>query len=131
MQGLVRALIEAKRRGCHIINMSYGEATCWEDSGYFVKLANELVSKHNILFLASAGNNGPALSTVGCPGGTSSQIMSIGAYVTQSLMDVAYHINGTVAQNQLQVSILLASNFILYVEWCIRLLTLIFFYHIM
>ena len=75
--GLVRALIEARRRGCHIINMSFGEATAWEDSGYIVKLANELVSKHGILFLASAGNNGPALSTVGCPGGTSSQVSTI------------------------------------------------------
>ena len=29
--------------------------------------------------------------------------MSIGAYVTQSLMDVAYHINGKVAQDKSQV----------------------------
>jgi tripeptidyl-peptidase-2 len=27
--GLTRAIIEAKRKGCHIINLSYGEATTW------------------------------------------------------------------------------------------------------
>jgi tripeptidyl-peptidase II len=90
---LCRAMLEAKRRGCHIINMSYGEATAWEDTGYFVKLANELVNKHGIVFCASAGNNGPALSTVGCPGGTTSAIMSIGAYAVSSLMSVGYHIS--------------------------------------
>ena len=96
--GLCRAMIEAVRRGCHIINMSYGEATSWENNGYFVKLANELVNKHGIIFCASAGNNGPALSTVGCPGGTTSSIMSIGAYAVSSLMGVGYHINDKDAQ---------------------------------
>lgn len=88
--GLIRALIEAVKRGCHIINMSFGEATSWDNNGEFIRLADKLVNEHGIIFVSSAGNNGPAISTVGCPGGTSSSVIGVGAMVTHSLMNVAY-----------------------------------------
>uniref|UniRef100_A0ACD5Z3T0 Uncharacterized protein n=1 Tax=Avena sativa TaxID=4498 RepID=A0ACD5Z3T0_AVESA len=83
--GLVRALIAAVEHKCDLINMSYGEPTLLPDYGRFIDLVNEVVDKHRIIFISSAGNNGPALNTVGAPGGTSSSIIGIGAYVSPAM----------------------------------------------
>ena len=73
-----------------MINLSYGEGCKSPNTGRFIKLAEDLVNKHGIIFVASAGNNGPALTTVGAPGGTSEAILGVAAYVSPQMMEAEY-----------------------------------------
>ncbi|KAL7204681.1 hypothetical protein ACSBR2_017734 [Camellia fascicularis] len=83
--GLTRAPIAAVEHKCDLINMSYGEPTLLPDYGRFVNLVDEVVNKHRLIFVSSAGNSGLALSTVGAPGGTTSIIIRVGAYVSPAM----------------------------------------------
>jgi tripeptidyl-peptidase-2 len=87
---MVRALIAAKRANVDLINMSYGEPITRANIGRFIELTAEIVKKHNIIFVASAGNNGPCLSTVSAPGGTSAHLIGVGAMVSPQMMSVEY-----------------------------------------
>ena len=93
--GLIRGLIAVIRSKCDIVNMSYGEPSKSPNFGSFSDFANELVNKHNVMYIASAGNAGPALSSVGAPGGTTSSIISVGAYVSPHMMLAEYNMRET------------------------------------
>ncbi|KAJ3047136.1 tripeptidyl-peptidase II Tpp2 [Rhizophlyctis rosea] len=89
--GLVRAAIELSRLKIDVANISYGEAASVPDYGRFIELLrDEVINKAGCTVLSSAGNAGPALTTVGAPGGTTSGVIGVGAYVTRGMMEAEY-----------------------------------------
>eukprot|EP00126_Sphaerothecum_destruens_P008695 Sdes_comp20316_c0_seq1m13965 len=98
--GLIRGLICAIAHKCDLINMSFGEASFVCEKGGFMSMASQVVNLHNIIFLSSAGNAGPALSTVGAPGGTMNDVISVGAYVTSAAMQAEYSLRSKLPSMQ-------------------------------
>lgn len=87
---LVRAVIRVLEAGCQVINMSYGEHAHWV-GGRLLELLHEVVDKHGVIMVNSAGNHGPALSTVNAPGSMPySSIIGVGAYVSPDMMLAEY-----------------------------------------
>ena len=87
---LCRGIITAINMGCDVINLSYGEGSQLPNVGRVIKCAEELVWRYNIMFVSAVGNNGPALSTVNAPGGMSSCIFGVAAYVSPDMMKADY-----------------------------------------
>lgn len=83
--GLIRALIAAKKYGCDLVNLSYGEPSWQPDSGRVSEVFADATKKWGITVFTSAGNDGPALSSLGSPGSLSSPI-TVGAYVSSNMM---------------------------------------------
>ncbi|CAH0562147.1 unnamed protein product [Brassicogethes aeneus] len=92
---LVRAMIKImelrETQPVHVINMSYGEHAHWVDAGRIGELLNDVVNKYGVTWVASAGNNGPALGTISTPSDISQEpIISVGAYVSPDMMIAEY-----------------------------------------
>ncbi|XP_066157913.1 tripeptidyl-peptidase 2 isoform X2 [Euwallacea fornicatus] len=92
---LIRAMIKIielkQKMNIHVINMSYGEHAHWVDTGRIGELANEIVNKYGVIWVSSAGNNGPALGTISTPSDINDEpIISVGAYVSPEMMMAEY-----------------------------------------
>jgi tripeptidyl-peptidase-2 len=88
--GMVRALIAARERKVDIINVSYGEPAALPNSGRIAELINELVYKHGVIFVTSASNSGPCLTTVGSPGASTHAAIAVAAVVSPAMMEQQY-----------------------------------------
>ncbi|CEH13300.1 Tripeptidyl peptidase II [Ceraceosorus bombacis] len=88
-KALVRAARAIIDTGCAVANMSFGESGAWgvDNKGLFAEQLRDIVIReHDCLFVSSAGNSGPALSTLGQPAGTTSGVITVGAYVDAGSM---------------------------------------------
>ena len=88
---LIRAFQELVKRGCHIVNYSYGEPV-GKHKGRFIELMNQFMFNHNITFITSAGNSGPGMTTVGAPATVSDRAISVGAFTDSQYLDKLYHL---------------------------------------
>jgi len=91
-QALLRASKAILDSECDIANMSFGEDSAWmlEKKGAFIEqLVSEVIRKRNVIFVTSAGNAGPALSTIGAPAGGDA-VFSIGAYESPAMQAAMY-----------------------------------------
>ncbi len=84
--GEVRGTIAVAQNNCDLINMSYGGPGPIPDTGRLLDIFRDVVNEQGVIFVASAGNAGPALSTVGGPGGTTSEIFGVGAVISPDMM---------------------------------------------
>lgn len=89
--GMGRAFAHCMKSKVNLINMSFGEAGSPAGAGRLLELIKRAVSQHGIIFVTSAGNDGPALSTLGAPGNGSDTFVTIGAHVSPPAMEAQYH----------------------------------------
>ncbi|KAJ2615482.1 hypothetical protein H4S08_001217 [Coemansia sp. RSA 1365] len=95
--GLTRAAKAIIEYGVDMANISFGEPTNTPNRGQWVQMVRREVVRHRrCIFVGSAGNEGPALSTVTAPGGTTDDFIGVGAYVGYDQMIANYSMYETV-----------------------------------
>lgn len=97
-RAIERGLAAVIRNRCNVVNMSFGEGMRWSQSGRIISKIENAVLNHNVVFVASAGNEGPGLRTIGAPGGASEHIIGVGALVTPAMMSASYGIDADKAE---------------------------------
>ena len=89
--GGLRGVAACSQYGVDIMNASWGGASDYQDgSNFSSQIYNLLVEKYGVTAFVSAGNSGPALSTLGAPGGEASSVIGVGAYVSSEMGRVLY-----------------------------------------
>ncbi|KHJ99610.1 peptidase, S8/S53 family [Oesophagostomum dentatum] len=93
---IIRALNICADIGVDVVNMSFGEGSHFPASGRIIEEIQRLVYQHNVVFVSSAGNSGPALSTVGSPGGTTPGVIGVGAHISAKQAEPLYGVHDDV-----------------------------------
>ena len=77
-----------------MVNYSFGEPVCLSNLGPALTAVQDLVEKFGVIFVTSAGNNGPGIETVGAPGGSIPTVVSVAAYVTNDMIKAEHSLLG-------------------------------------
>ncbi|MFT6595394.1 MAG: tripeptidyl-peptidase-2, partial [Akkermansiaceae bacterium] len=89
--GEMRGVAACVQYEADIMNASWGGASQYQDGqDSNAQLYNLLVEKYGVSGFVSAGNSGPALSTLGSPGGEATSIIGVGAYVSSGMARILY-----------------------------------------
>jgi tripeptidyl-peptidase-2 len=97
--GLTRAASHLAKNKIDLANMSYGEPISLPNTGHFINLmAEEVVGKSGCIFVTSAGNSGPCLTTTTAPGGMDESFIAVGAYVHHEQMQAEYSLLESVTE---------------------------------
>ncbi|MEM7393997.1 MAG: S8 family serine peptidase, partial [Verrucomicrobiota bacterium] len=93
LTGEMRAVALCARYKADIMNASWGGSSSYQDgSDLSCAIYNMLSEKYGVTAFVSAGNNGPALSTLGNPGGEAASIIGVGAYVSDDMGKYLYNV---------------------------------------
>ncbi|KAJ3068150.1 tripeptidyl-peptidase II Tpp2 [Podochytrium sp. JEL0797] len=98
-QSLVRAANYLARLKPDVVNISYGEYAGTYDYGRFTELIKDhVINENGCMFVSSAGNAGPILSSLSHPGGGSG-LITVGAYQNKHMQDEMYGMIGNVPES--------------------------------
>jgi len=87
---IMKAAQWAVDHGADVINLSFGGGTFFEDGNEEVpRFFNDLVERTGVVICASAGNAGPALSTIGEPA-TARRVFAWGASISKKTQQTNY-----------------------------------------
>lgn len=87
---MAKAIDYARSHGARVLNISFGgESFFCDGSEEGARLFDEAVERYGLFLCVSAGNNGPALNTVGAPG-TSRRAFTIGALCSRLTQESNY-----------------------------------------
>lgn len=93
--GEMRAVAACAKYKADVMNASWGGASVFQDGRSLnCQLYTRLAEEYGIVPFVSVGNSGPALSTLGSPGGETLAVIGVGAYVSKDMSRALYAVNG-------------------------------------
>ncbi|EUB56221.1 Tripeptidyl-peptidase 2 [Echinococcus granulosus] len=87
---LLCALNWTTKLKCDIINYSFGEKSFLPNFGRIYTHLTQFVMHTNVAFVTSGGNGGPALGTVGSPGGAVDGLIGVAPLLFPKMMEYMY-----------------------------------------